>query len=196
MTGTLPPTGANLGGVRTLVKLSPEAGAARALLCGERAWAASSPTEASCQAPARVERHLTGTDAEGQGGGKAGATGTGTHSQPQTPEVAPQRRPLNSLGGRSLDVWRGGIPDLPATSVRTSTCTEGGRAGSKMPAQGGSPGPWGDPCPDRLGLGNHRNARARVPRPGRPLGRLRTQVRLPARRRWPCPRAARQGSPS
>lgn len=77
-------------------------------MCGERAWAASSPTEASCQAPARVERHLTGTDAEGQGGGKAGATGTGTHSQPQTPEVAPQRRPLNSLGGRSLDVWRGG----------------------------------------------------------------------------------------
>lgn len=142
----------------------------------------------------RWKRHLMGTDAAG--GQKAGATGTGTHSQPQTPKVAPQRRPSNSLGGEELGCVAGGIPDLPATSVRTSTCREGGPAGSKMPAQGGGPGPWGDPLPWPPRSREPRQCADGGPGPRAATGRLRTQVRLPARRRWPCPRAARQGSPS
>lgn len=34
----------------------------------------------------------------------------------------------------------------------------------------GAPGPGETPCPGLLGLGSHRNARAGVPGPGRPLG--------------------------
>lgn len=124
-----------------------------------------------------------------------GATSTGTPSQPQTTQVAPPWRPLKSSGrGGAWGCGEGSrTSPLPVAYLplpRRGPCWlyptgpgKGRRAFGRLPPWP----PWSRGSRQRAGRGARRPAAAE---------RLRMQVRLPARRRWPCPRAARQGSPS
>ena len=192
VTLALPATGDNVGGVGTIIKLSPEVGAAGALLCGGEERAGRPPPF-----PGHRARHLlrwsctcpepnAGRENEWQGRQAPGCTASHRHLNSSL-----RRAPSNSRGRAELE-GAAGPPRSPP--VRTSTCREGDCAGSTMPAPGGGAQCSGDPPwpPRSRGL---RQRAGGGPRRRLAVRGLRTQVRLPAKHRWPCPRAVRQGSP-
>lgn len=175
MTWTLPPTGAHLGGVNTIVKTSAGWGGPGFVVRGRGPGRALLRSAAECQAPAPGEAAPARNRTLRTQSRAWGQEAPGSAQLASDTEVGTPLHPLTLGEGRGRGC-SGRIPNSTPSSDRVgvSTCYQGLRGL-----------PMGDLVPDSTG------ARGPPRRPAAP--RVRTS-RLPAQRRQPCSPAARQGS--